>query len=80
VLNPYRSFAVLIYVTDIEKQAVMRMFDWHELVIEGDDQKYMEALLDKNGRSLRVICAQQDEMGMTASATLTSKMVHHFIP
>ena len=80
MLNPYRSFAVLIYVTDIEKQAVMRMFDWHELVIEGDDQKYMETLLDKNGRSLRVICAQQDEMGMTASATLTSKMVHHFIP
>ena len=33
----YRSLAMIIYVTEIEKQAVMRMYDWSDLTIEGDD-------------------------------------------
>ena len=79
-MNGYRSFAVIIYVTDIEKQAVMRMFDWKDLGIEGDDQQYMEAFIERDGKRLRVISAQQDEMGMTASATLTTKMIYLFSP
>ena len=67
----YRSLAMIIYVTEIEKQAVMRMYDWSDLTIEGDDQAYMEAFVERDGRRLRIISAQQDEMGMTASAALT---------
>ena len=76
----YRSLAAIIYVTEIEKQAVMRMYDWTDLHIDGDDQAYMEVFIEKNGRKLRIISAQQDEMGMTASATLTMKMITHFAP
>ncbi len=79
-LNTYRTFAAIICVTEIERQAVLRMFDWHDLIVEGDDQEYMEAIIEKDGRSLRVISAQQDEMGMTASATLTTKMIDMFTP
>ncbi len=79
-MNGYRTFAAIIYVTEIERQAVMRMFDWTDLIVEGDSQKYMQAHVEKNGKKLRVISAQQDEMGMTASATLTTKMIHHFAP
>jgi len=79
-LNTYRTFAAIVYVTDIEKQAVMRMFDWHELVVDGDTQEYMEAIIQKEGKALRIVSAQQDEMGMTASATLTTKMIDLFTP
>ena len=41
----YRSFAVIIYVTEIERQAVMRMYDWSDLTIEGDHQAYKEAFV-----------------------------------
>ena len=56
------------------------MFDWKDLRIDGDDQPYKEAFLEKGGKSLRIISGQQDEMGMTASATLTTKMIHLFVP
>lgn len=76
----YKSLAIIIYVTETEKEAVMRMYDWTKLRIEGDDQPYMEAYTERDGKRLRIISAQQDEMGMTASATLTTKMIYQFVP
>ena len=79
-MSGYRTFAFIIYVTETEEQAVMRMFDWSDLVVEGDPQRYREAFVEKDGRRLRVICARQDEMGMTASAVLTMKTIALFSP
>ncbi len=79
-MNPYRTFAAIIYVTEIERQAVMRMYDWQDLYVQDDEQEYMEAFIEKEGRKVRLVCAQQDEMGMTASAALTSKMINLFTP
>ena len=79
-MKNYQSFAAIIYVTDTEEQAVLRMFAWQDLLIEGDEQAYKEVFIEKNGKKLRVICARQDEMGMTASAALTMKMLHNFTP
>ena len=76
----YKSLAAIIYVTETEKEAVMRMYDWTELRIEGDDQAYMETFTERDGKRLRIISAQQDEMGMTASASLTMKMIGLFVP
>lgn len=77
-LNEYKSFAALIYVTDTEEDAVMRMYDWKEKRVEGDSQLYYEADFTKNG--MKILAARQDEMGMTASATLTMKLIEHFRP
>ncbi|MBQ0102042.1 MAG: hypothetical protein KBT31_04525 [Firmicutes bacterium] len=74
----YQSFAALIYVTDTENEAVMRMFSWEEVTFEGDDQVYYRAKESKSG--LPIVAAKQDEMGMTASATLTMKLIEHFRP
>lgn len=76
----YKSYAVIIYVTETERQAVMRMYDWRDFRVDGDDQEYKEAYVEKNGKPARIICAQQDEMGMTASAALTAKMICCFTP
>ncbi len=80
IMKTYKTFAVIIYVTETEKQAVMRIFDWKSLTIDGDEQEYMETFINKDGKKLRIVSAQQDEMGMTASATLTTKMIHQFVP
>lgn len=76
-MEDYGCFAALVYVTEIEHDAVMRMYDWQDVYLEGDAQLYHRT----QGKDGRVIyCARQDEMGMTASATLTMKLIEHFRP
>ena len=77
-MKEYESFAALIYVTEPEHEAVMRMYEWQALRIPGDAQVYYRAAQTKNG--LPIVAAQQDELGMTASATLTMKLIQHFKP
>ena len=79
-MSLYKTYASIIYVTETERQAVMRMFEWKAFKISGDEQEYFEAFVQRDGKKLRVVSAQQDEMGMTASASLTMKMIHHFTP
>lgn len=79
-MSLYKTYAAIIYVTETERQAVMRMFEWKPFKISGDEQEYFEAFVQRDGNKLRVVSAQQDEMGMTASASLTMKMIHHFTP
>lgn len=77
-MGKFSAFAALIYVTDTEQEAVMRMYEWDEVRFDGDMQLYYRAKEAKNGMPL--IAARQDEMGMTASATLTMKLIEHFRP
>ena len=72
----YRAFAALTCVTGVEESAVMRMYEWTELRFENDDQLYYRTQLD--GKT--IVAARQDEMGMTAAATLTMKLIEHFRP
>ena len=76
-MTNYNSFAALIYVTDTEESAVRNMYSWKEFRIEGDDQVYYEA---QDCGDKKIYAARQDEMGMTASATLTMKLIQHFRP
>lgn len=76
----YQTLAALIYVTKTEHDAVMRMYPWKEMRFEGDDQLYYEAEADSQVGKQRVVAARQDEMGMTAAATLSMKLVEHFRP
>ena len=72
-----RAFAALIFVTDVEESAVLRMFDWKPFRIDGDAQMYFRSY---NSRGQEIIAARQGEMGMTASAVLTMKLAMHFQP
>ncbi len=77
-MKVHKSFAALIFVTETEREAVMRMYNWSPITFEGDSQLYFKADTQKN--DMEIIAAQQDEMGMTASATLTMKLIEHFHP
>lgn len=75
-MGEYQTFAALIYVTDTEEEAVRRMYDWEEIQLEGDAQVYYQT----SHTGGKIIAARQDEMGMTAAATLTMKVIQHFRP
>lgn len=76
----YEAFASLIYVTDTESNAVMKMFPWKEKVFEDDDQIYYEAEIRKNGKTVLITAARADEMGMTAAAVLSTKLIQRYKP
>lgn len=77
----YKIFAALIYVTDTEEESVMRMYDWQEKRYEFDDQLYYEATTTTvNGEKRLIIAARQNEMGMTAAATLSTKIIERLRP
>ena len=77
-MDKYQSLCALVYVTDTEEEAVMRMYPWRAFRAEGDDQLYYRAEAPASGRL--IVAARQDEMGMTASATLTMKLIQTFRP
>lgn len=76
----YKTFAAIICVTDVELNAVCRMFDWKTYKVEGDEQVYYETFIERDDGKKRVIAAQQDEMGMTAAAALSMKLIYEFRP
>ena len=76
-MNNYGSLAALIYVTQSEESSVLRMYNWKTLIIDGDVQIYYEATTAKGEK---IYAARTDEMGMTAAATLTMKLIDHFKP
>lgn len=76
----FNAFAAFVYVTETEHEAVMRMYDWKEKYFDNDRQLYMESSFKKDGKDYLVVCARQNEMGMTASATLSMKLIDHYRP
>lgn len=76
----YNYFAALIYVTQTEHAAIMRMYDWKPKKYRGDSQHYVETTVMIDGKARKIIAAQQDEMGMTAAATLSMKIIQHVRP
>ena len=78
--HPFDAFAAFIYVTETEHEAVMRMYDWENCYLAGDKQLYYRAQVCINGTQQQIIAAQQSEMGMTASATLTMKLIQQWRP
>ena len=75
-----RFFAAFIFVTESEEEAVVRMYDWKECRYDGDDQIYLETEIRKGDHTVLVAAAKQDEMGMTAAATLSMKLIERYRP
>lgn len=75
-MNDYKLFAAIIIATDVEEYNVKRMYSWKKLIFEDDEQEYFETFFDDK----YLIYSKQDEMGMTAAATLTMKLIEKFRP
>jgi len=72
----YDYDVALITVTDTEFLVASHMYDnWQEFRFENDDQIYYITTFIKDGITRKVILAKQNEMGMTACAALSMKLV-----
>lgn len=79
-MKEYGILAALVYVTGTEHEAVQHMYPWKELRFEDDDQLYYEYSFIKDGTEKKLVAARTDEMGMTAAATMTMKLIERFRP
>ena len=74
---PVCDFAVLTAVTT-ETNAVMALdYPWESLSVSGDPSLYHYAELSSGKKIIHV---QQSEMGMSAAAAITAKVIMHFKP
>lgn len=80
-MEEYRYEVALITATKMETAAVMQMYDdWKKIDMDNDIQVYYETEFNHDGKKCRIVTTQQNAMGMTAAATLSMKMIHHFRP
>jgi nucleoside phosphorylase len=54
--------------------------DWKLIELPGDATKYHTTIFKKNDKQLKIVAACADQMGMTATASLTTKICLHFRP
>ena len=71
---------VLLSVTGTEYRAVLHFHDWEPFRIPGDDQPYERASFRRDGKEYTVVHAKIEEMGMTAAASCSMKVIYNFRP
>lgn len=79
-MTDYRKHTAIIVATDTEEAAVKNMYDWQQVKFECDDQIYYSASFKRDDVEYGVVYAKQNEMGMTAAAALSMKLIEHFCP
>ena len=77
----YGCTAFFITAVEIETAGIKNLYDsWRRIRVNGDKQAYYETFFEKDGKSHRIITAQQSVMGMTAATVLTMKAIEEFHP
>lgn len=76
----FRTFALLTFVTDVEKEQILSLFDWEVLNIRHDNGTYYNTVIVRDGIKLPIVAVWQREKGSIASATLVMKCIDLFHP
>jgi nucleoside phosphorylase len=80
--RPYLyDVAIVTALHDPELRAVLRLdAEWSEVRIPNDHTSYHTGAFEGDGKSIRVVAAAAPQMGMSASAVLSMKMIANFRP
>ncbi len=76
----YKTDVAILSVTATEFNAVMFFHDWKAKVYAGDEQIYDLAEFERDGKKRSIVHAKIGEMGMTAAAVTSMKIIHKFRP
>lgn len=76
----FRTYALLTFVTDVEKEQMLSLFDWEVFYLKNDNGTYYRAFIERDGDRLPVVAVGQKEKGSIASATLVMKCIDLFRP
>lgn len=72
-----------ICAVDDEMKALKNVFKSYkseEINFKYDDNVYYKTEYNENGKQIRIVIAQQREMGMTAASCLSQDIIRHFSP
>jgi nucleoside phosphorylase/CheY-like chemotaxis protein len=71
----------IITAVKTETEAVKKLStNWEKEEFEGDPTLYYTTQFNTKSRTLKVVSAQQSEMGMSASSALTMKLIYNYKP
>lgn len=71
----------IINAVDVEFAAVKALSsDWKRVVVPNDSTLYFETVFSRGTKNFRVIISCASQMGMTASAVLSMKVIENFRP
>ena len=77
----YDYHVALITATATESAGVKTLYkQWQEHRFDGENQTYYTSAFERDGIRYKVVFAQQGEMGMTAAAVLSMKLIQRFRP
>lgn len=79
-MNKYKTDVALLTVTTTEFHAVTHFHNWRPVSFSDDEKIYDAAEFERDGKTHTLIHAKLDEMGMTAAATVSMKVIHTFRP
>lgn len=51
----FRTFALLTFVTDVEKEQILSLFDWEVLYIRHDNGTYYNKVIVRDGIKLPIV-------------------------
>lgn len=72
---------VVITAVPTETESVLKCgLVWDKYLISGDPTTYYLSELEKNNRKIKLLLAQQNQMGMPAASVLTTKIIYAFSP
>ncbi|WP_184546124.1 hypothetical protein [Mucilaginibacter sp. FT3.2] len=79
--QPYNYDIAIITAVDREFAAVKALSkNWKQIDYPGDSSQYFETIFEENNKRLRVVAACATQMGMSANAVLTMKLIYNFRP
>lgn len=71
----------IITAVKTEMQSVLNCgLTWLPLILDGDSTIYYQAVYNKDEQEIKLILAQQHQMGMVAASILSGKMISKFNP
>lgn len=75
------DLAIITALSKTELEAVLHLnANWQAFSISNDATEYHKGIFLSDGRRISVVAAAAPQMGMVASAVLTTKMIEHFRP
>lgn len=71
----------IITAVEIEMNSVLNCgLEWIPLKVEGDTTTYYQSVCTRNDIDIKLVVAQQHQMGMVAASVLSSKLITNFNP
>lgn len=77
----YDYDVAIITAVEVESKAIKKLYNsWETIELKNDPVTYYKKEVIINEKKIKIVTAQQREMGIAAASNLTTKLLYHFKP